>query len=239
LSIVDNGASSFNLSDGVLTGIANIPSGGAEPVNSALWYIDDNLYPFKLNGYDDESPFYTKTNTSKCNTDKKTLWNPNQWIGGDASLLPIPIQHIFVDPILGTSSTVTSTSCGNSVLISKSTALSETNANHPLGFQFRVFWDYDHENMVNGAYIDGKIGTWDQYINRKIPNYPVTGASAYSAFGNNDARKNYVAIATKYNGYSFVNANHPDVTLYNPLTLEPLFNVLEGDLNKISNDSTN
>jgi hypothetical protein len=55
-------------------------------------------------------------------------------------------------------------------------------------------------------------------------------------------KQNYVSIAQGYrlgDTSLFTKLNKFNASLYNPLTFEPLFNVLEGDLNKISNDSTN
>lgn len=232
--IVNNGAS-FGVSDSVLRVQAGYPSGAAEPVYSALFYMNAPAFtavPFDLSGSVNESSFYTK-----CAS--KVGWYPQNWFGGESSYLRVLVLAIK----LGLSDEAI---CGNSILITKT-------SNHPFHFQYRVFWDYDHENMVNGAYA-GKAGVWDKYIG--AASYLGNDVSADSSFlpslktsfgGIPDifVRKNYVDISLgfRYGNESYVydDDNNPDTEnnpkFYNPLKLEPLFNVLYSDLITESNKS--
>jgi pimeloyl-ACP methyl ester carboxylesterase len=223
VSIIDNGW--MNVSNVSLGLSAGIPSGGAEPVNSALWYIGSSPYPFILDSLN-ESPFYALEKPLMTSCYKKANWDASQWFGGDSSALKIREDV-----------------CGNSVLISKSATLSTPNPNHPLGFQMRIFWDYDHETMVNGAYwgagILGKqAGGWDKYINKDST--LTTGSSSSDTGFRPDLEKDvygnlirdvYIAKAQGYLFNSESNTfplNNPST--YNPLKLEPLFMVLHKDL---------
>ncbi|MDP2902240.1 MAG: hypothetical protein Q8N96_03925 [Methylovulum sp.] len=240
-SIINNG--SMTVSDGLLraapnVGGASIPSGGAAPVSSALWYVhnplDSKATPFPLNGSDNESAFF-----SACNL--KSNWDETQWFGGYSS----PITLSILIPDFYTHFVET---CGNSILISKSDTLSASNPNHPLGFQVRIFWDYDHETMVNGAYwgqgvFSKKAGGWDKYIGKPpyIINGNTSGDSGFWGGVTNQwvsglVRDNYIAKAV---GYKQNNENltwsFNSPANYNPLKLEPLFNVLQGDLMREAN----
>jgi len=224
VDIISNGDMQF--SDLLLHSITKqestggIASGGAEPVHSALWYIlspFDTTTPFELSGDINETPFYDYF----CN--KKSGWDASQWFGGDASTIKRGFK-----------------TCGNAILISKSDTLSSPNPNHPLGFQLRIFWDYDHEKMVNGAY-SGKTGVWDKYIG-KHPYITNGNTLSNSGFvqGTTDTwtlrqvRDIYIGQAIGYRrnmeSLVFNEDNKGNPAEYNPLTLEPLFNVLQGDL---------
>jgi hypothetical protein len=241
LSAINN--ASMSASDYSLRSEAKIPSGGAEPVSSSLWYTTANTpkhisdLPFKLAGSNNEAPFYTS-----CVV--KSNWNANNWFGRDYSFVQMTMLP-FATYV-----------CGNSVLISNFATLSTPNPGHPLGFQLRVFWDYDHETMVNGAYWDPAVGlfdyagVWDRYIQQDliltsgIDSTPYSGfvsgmniSSSSSVNTNHLVRDIYIQAARGYllnnPTFSFTN-NNP--TAYNPLRLEPLFNVLERDLVRTNNE---
>jgi len=221
--IINNGL--MAASDTLLgLGTWGVASGGAEPVHSSLWYVQSPLEagatPFPLLGTPVESPYFLNVPTSCL---AKSNWDASQWFGGELST--IEVYKSFEK------------ACGNSILISKSEALSEPNPNHPLGFQLRVFWDYDHETMVNGAYWK-KLGIWDKYIGK--PPYLIKGNTlADSGFLSGTmnlrtatvARDNYIATALRYlNNNETLAWGFNSPANYNPLTLEPLFNVLQRDL---------
>lgn len=230
--IVNNGLMKY--SDDQLVGIAKIPSGGAEPVTSSLWYTNSSAsstMPFKLeSGGQNQSPFYTfKSLVSYCT--QKSNWDKTQWFGGDSSAIQVR-QFVNLNPVKA---------CGNSILISKSTYLSDFNYNHPLGFQLRVFWDYNHENMVNGAYLLG-LGAWDKYINTSY--FLGTKDNTTSGFIQSKAdlstgnlvRNIYIAKALGYlsndEAYSYTGS----INNFNPLQTEPLFLVLQRDLEREASD---
>ncbi|MDP2902682.1 MAG: lectin-like protein, partial [Methylovulum sp.] len=228
--IVNNGW--MAASDTALSlGTWGIASGGAAPVHSALWYLfspfDAKATPFSLTGLLNESPYYPT-----CSY-KKPDWDANQWFGGASSTIKIEKSLEKV--------------CGNAILISKSDTLSASNPNHPLGFQLRIFWDYDHETMVNGAYWgkgiwSKKAGGWDKYIeqDRYIALGRTTGDSGFIGAVKNEltlpkktlARDVYIAKAFGYmlNNEAYTHNDSGSPSTYNPLKLEPLFNVLQGDL---------
>lgn len=230
-AVIKNGL--MNVSDKSLRDAADIPSGGAAPVSSALWYSispHSAKYPFPLYGSVNESPFYTY-----CV--KKPDWDASQWFGGDSSAVKIQ-EYNYTENV-----------CGNSILISKSATLSTPNPHHDLGFQMRIFWDYDHETMVNGAYwgegVFKQAGGWDKYIDKPpyIINGDTSGDSGFRNITNKKtspvtlARDNYIA---KAQGYRQNNVNltwtFNSPANYNPLLLEPLFNVLERDLVRTNNE---
>jgi len=232
-NIVDNGIP-FGVSDNVLRTAAKIPSGGAAPVSSALWYltsplIDAKAKPFALNtGSDNESPLYSDC-LLRSGTDSGTTW----FGGSISSFLSVPV--VVTPIVIGLPYTVDA--CGDSILITKPNA-----SNHPLKFPYRIFWDYDHENMVNGTYPD-KLDAWDKYIGKA--DYLAVDVSEDSAFLAGLAtktgelvRKNYVDMALSFKeGQEYYVSNQTDPSRYNPLKLEPLFNVLEGDLDRINNEA--
>jgi hypothetical protein len=95
---------------------------------------------------------------------------------------------------------------------------------HPYGIPYRIFWDYDHEKMVNGAYSGSAAGNWDKFISSDSTEAVRTKESA---FYNNDLRNNYISAATSYLRGKPITKN---TAIYNPLKNEPLFLVLERDL---------
>lgn len=228
--IINNGL--MAVSDNLLAySTGGIASGGAAPVHSSLWYLsspfDAKATPFSLTGLLNESPYYPT-----CSY-KKSDWDVNQWFGGDSSSIKIEKSLEKV--------------CGNSILISKSETLSDANPNHPLSFQLRVFWDYDHENMVNGTYWGKgiwrkKAGGWDKYIeqDRDIGLGKTAGDSCFLAGVKNElafpkkslVRDVYIAKAYGYlvDDESYAHNGFGSPSTYNPLKLEPLFNVLQRDL---------
>lgn len=226
-SPVLNNPLSFEHSDPVLRSLSHLPSGGAASVSSALWYdLLNNTKPFTITG-DNEAPSYIYQDK---NCVRKLGPNAQSWFGGVNSNIRYKDYLNYGNGIV-----IPFFMCGNSILISKETT-------HPLGFDYRVFWDYDHEFMVNGAYL-GKVGVWDEYINKEIiilGDPKKVNGSKYSALNNiiqnlitnKPVRNSYITIAFSYmtnseNTYKFTPTSPGN---YNPLRLEPLFNVLQRDL---------
>ncbi len=97
---------------------------------------------------------------------------------------------------------------------------------HTNQIPFRLFWDYDHEMIMGGAYWNGLLGSqgiWDQYI---AQSYFVStnDTSAFIKY-----RSEYIKAAYKIR-YPERELVSMDASFLNPLLYEPLFLVLEKDL---------
>ncbi len=96
---------------------------------------------------------------------------------------------------------------------------------HDNSIPYRLFWDYDHEMMMGGAYENGWFGgqgVWDKYIDIGPL---LSNAPEGSAFLKH--KLEYVNAARQ-----IVNPNTADLTSerLNPLIFEPVFLVIEKDL---------
>ncbi|MBI5632218.1 MAG: DUF1566 domain-containing protein [Nitrospirae bacterium] len=91
-------------------------------------------------------------------------------------------------------------------------------ADHPYRIPYRIFWDYDHEKMLNGVY-SSNVGDWDKYIKNNA-----ASMSQDTAFTSNQAEyiQSALGIAGRSIDYS--------TSVFNPLKNEPVFIVLQKDL---------
>ncbi|WP_457627745.1 leucine-rich repeat domain-containing protein [Persephonella sp.] len=102
---------------------------------------------------------------------------------------------------------------------------------HPLGISYRLFWDYDHEKIVNGAYL-GEKGIWDKYLE--------TDGNEGTAFKDFTTRIKYINAALEYyykdsnKKITFDENTDPNEININPLKFEPVFLVLAKDLYDIA-----
>jgi len=101
---------------------------------------------------------------------------------------------------------------------------------------YRVFWDYNHERIMNGAYFD--IGDWDTFIDKgeqeKVNTCELTVFKSINNAGScNTARGQYVDLALEYlyqgtNSLTITDQTNSESN--NPLKTEPVFLILQRDL---------
>jgi len=101
---------------------------------------------------------------------------------------------------------------------------------------YRVFWDYNHERIMNGAYIDK--GDWDTFIDKgkqeKVNTCQLTVFKSINTAGPcNTARNQYVDLALEYlyqgtNSLTITDKTNSESN--NPLKTEPVFLILQRDL---------
>ena len=218
---IDNGLD-YNIAEKI--GIPDLPNGVAEPVTSALL-----------------SKFDAKTNktapfTPECKEDFPAAFDAA--IKKPKQADDFSSWQLFEETLLPKFSTTSITFCDirsinvqlHSILISTESIVNLYA--HPYGLPYRIFWDYDHEKMVNGAYL-GDLGTWDQFISKGV----TTNDLKTSAFMSNSLRNHYIFAASSYpkeDKTKTVLAKNPatNKTVYNPLKTEPLYLMLERDLLK-------
>ena len=209
----------YNIAENV--GIPDLPNGVAEPVTSAL-----------LSKFDVKTQKTLPFNP-ECKAEFPTWSVPKQiyyfqdWLFVKESLLP-EISTAREDVLCNKSASLPAIQL-HSILIPSDTS----EYAHPYGLPYRIFWDYDHEKMVNGAYARSLnifkdfVGSWDQFIAKGV----TTSDLKTSAFKSNSLRNNYIYVASSYRGDKPVLAKNPK-TVYNPLKTEPLYLILERDLLK-------
>lgn len=194
-------------------GIPNLPNGVAEPVTSALLSSFDKntntAYPF--------NPL--------SKTDKPVPYNYLTFNAND-----VKWWHVFNQSLLNENSEGTKL---HSMLLYKN--VGNNPFIHPYELPYRIFWDYDHEKMVNGAYFDN-LGTWDKYISKSLIVSEQDVIKDDTAFHTSELRNNYISAASAYRG-SYVKGDKiysalkvDNTKIYNPLQTEPVFLTLERDL---------
>ncbi len=222
LNPIDNG-STYNFAEKI--GIPDLPNGVAEPVTSAL-----------LSSFDPKTnttlPFQPQCKNSFPVWFDSTIKKPTladdfySWQLYEESLLPEVAAFPNVCGITDTLSLERANFLKlHSILIPIESVLNLYA--HPYGLPYRIFWDYDHEKMVNGAY-SGDLGIWDQFVLSK--KFDTTVANKVSAFVSNSLRNNYIYAASKFRDKKSFSISKNQV--YDPLRAEPLYLILEGDLLK-------
>lgn len=208
-------------------GIPSLPNGVAEPITSALLSKFDvetkKTSPFNPLRKDYLPALY---NTGIPSPDK------DSWILFKETLLPEIgsfTEGDFFDP----SQFISSKTQLHSILIPTESIVNLYA--HPYDLPYRIFWDYDHEKMVNGAYL-GDAGIWDQFISKGV----TTNDLKTSAFISNSLRNYYIFAASSFRGDKTVLAKNPatNKTVYNPLKTEPLYLILERDLLNTTTNNT-
>ena len=147
-----------------------------------------------------------------------------------------------VEPIFATYYTRRSESFGNKLFkVFHSTIqayIDINNLGHVNNYNipYRVFWDYNHERIMNGAYIDK--GDWDTFIDKgkqeKVNTCQLTVFKSINTAGPcNTARNQYVDLALEYlyqgtNSLTITDKTNSESN--NPLKTEPVFLILQRDL---------
>lgn len=101
--------------------------------------------------------------------------------------------------------------------------ISSNGNDHPYNIPYRVFWDYDHSKILEGAH-SGEVGSWDKYVNASRALSGETDKD--TCFKNN--RNSYVNSALEIKTKGPLSAN--TIKYANPLVYEPIFMILESDL---------
>ncbi len=111
-------------------------------------------------------------------------------------------------------------------------------SDHPYGVPYRLFFDYDHEMIVNGVYGCAK-GCWDKYLSEPalMASPPGFRTSRFTASDSgfwydadiNPAGNRYARRVQNMHRYARRSPLAPSLN-YNPLRYEPLFLCLERDL---------
>ncbi|MEI6745888.1 MAG: LamG-like jellyroll fold domain-containing protein, partial [Methylococcaceae bacterium] len=210
----------YNIAENI--GIPNLPNGVAEPVTSAL-----------LSKFDVKTQKTLPFNP-ECKEEFPTWIVPKQisyfqdWLIDKESLLP-EISTAREDVLCIKSARLSAIQL-RSILIPTTTS----EYAHPYGLPYRIFWDYDHEKMVNGAYarslniFKDYVGIWDQFVLSQ--KFDPKVANETSAFASNSLRNNYIYAASKFRDKKSFGISNNQV--YSPLRAEPLYLILEGDLLK-------
>jgi hypothetical protein len=95
---------------------------------------------------------------------------------------------------------------------------------HPYKLPYRIFWDYDHEKIVNGAH-SNYIGEWDKYID-DTGIIQDKNPTAFIDDVDKNMRIEYINASRRISGDNpLISADY-----LNPLQFDPFFLVLEKDL---------